>query len=140
WFVATMNPRYPSGGPLGDQNIVETHADDRNGARFLYPNSGPSNPPVRDLAKANFTAGPVLGKAIPVFFTPETAFPGDTLTVRGVIENFGITNEFTVRQGFYLSTDPTIDVSDALLGTITWDVAIGDGFEFDVDIEMPIDM
>lgn len=140
WFVTTMNPRYPSGGPMGDQNIVEVHADDRNGARYLYPASGPSNPPVRDLANADFTAGPVLGKAIPVFFTPETVYPGDTLVVRSVIENFGITNEFTVSQGFYLSTDEAITTSDTDLGALLWDLAYGDGFDFDVDIEMPVDL
>ncbi|MCB9855142.1 MAG: matrixin family metalloprotease [Phycisphaerales bacterium] len=140
WFVTTMNPRYPSGGPIGDQNIVETHADDRNGVRFLYPASGPSNPPVRDLANADFTAGPVLGKAIPVFFTPAIVYPGDLLTVRSVIENFGITNEFTISQGFYLSTDETITTSDTDLGALLWDLAYGDGFDFDVDIDMPADM
>lgn len=140
FFVTTMNPRYPSGGPIGDQNIVETHADDRNGARYLYPASGPSNPPVRDLANANFTAGPVLGKAIPVFFTPATIFPGETLTVRSVIENFGITNEFTISQGFYLSTDETITTSDMDMGALLWDLAFGDGFDFDVDVDMPADM
>lgn len=140
WFVTTMNPRYPSGGPIGDQNIVETHADDRNGARYLYPASGPSNPPVRDLANANFTAGSVLGKAIPVFFTPSVVLPGDTVTIRSVIENFGITNEFTISQGFYLSTDETITTGDDPLGTLLWDLAYGDGFDFDVDIDMPDDM
>ncbi len=140
WFVTTMNPRYPSGGPIGDQNIVETHADDRNGVRYLYPASGPSNPPVRDLANANFTAGTTLGKAIPVFFTPAIVYPGDTLTARSVIENFGVTNELTVSQGFYLSTDETITTSDTDLGALLWDIAYGDGFDFDVDIDMPADM
>lgn len=140
WFVTTMNPRYPSGGPIGDQNIVECHADDRNGARFLYPASGPSNPPVRDLANADFTAGNVLGKAVPVFFSPATVYPGDMLTVRSVIENFGITNEFTVSQGFFLSADDAVTTADMDLGGLSWDIAYGDGFDFDVDIQMPDDM
>jgi hypothetical protein len=39
WFIGTMNPRYPAGGPIGDNNIVELHTDDRDGMRFLYPGS-----------------------------------------------------------------------------------------------------
>ncbi len=61
WLVATMNPRYPSGGPIGQENIVELHTDDRNGVRFLYPHSGPSGPPMTDLASSGYTFGPLLG-------------------------------------------------------------------------------
>jgi len=140
WFIATMNPRYPSGGPMGDQNITEVHSDDRNGIRFLYPASGPSPNPETDLANANFVSGPVLGKAIPAFFTPTTVFPDDTLTLRSVVENFGATNLLTVSQGFYLSDDATITTGDILLGNLLWDFAIGDAFEFDVDAIMPEDI
>ncbi len=140
WFVATMNPRYPSGGPIGQENIVELHTDDRNGARYLYPHSGPSGPPYRDLANASYTAGPIVGKAVPVFFSPTSAGPGATLTMRSVIENFGTTSEFFVEQGFYLSSDDWIETSDTFLGELVWDIAFEDGFDFDVDVELPEDM
>lgn len=136
WLVATMNPRYPSGGPIGQENIVELHTDDRNGVRYLYPHSGPSGPPMTDLASSGYTFGPVMGKAVPVFFTPTTVLPGDTLSIRSVIENFGTTHEFFVRQGFYLSDDALIETSDMPLGTLLWDVAFEDAIDFDVDIDL----
>jgi hypothetical protein len=142
FFVATMNPRYPSGGPIGDEAIVELHADDRNAVRALYPNSGPSNPET-DLANSGYTWGSTVGKAIPAFFTPETVYPGDTVTLRCMVENFGNTNVFNVRQGFYLSEDPVVDPNDPtelLLGDLRWDIALGDGFDFDVDATLPADM
>ncbi|NOX57428.1 MAG: matrixin family metalloprotease [Planctomycetes bacterium] len=140
WFIATMNPRYPSGGALGQENIIELHTDDQSGARFLYPHSGPSEPPHVDLASAAFTTGPTLGKAIPAFFTPASILPGETLTMRSVIENLGTTNEFMVQQGFYLSTDAIIDTSDLSLGNLLWDIPFQDAFEFDVDVDLPADI
>ncbi|HNO78462.1 MAG TPA: matrixin family metalloprotease [Phycisphaerae bacterium] len=140
WFIATMNPRYPSGGATGQENIVELHADDQSGLRFLYPHAGPSEPPHVDLATAAFTSSTTLGKAVPSFFTPSAVYPGDTLTVRSVIENLGSTNEFMVAQGFYLSDDQMIEDSDMFLGELLWDIPFQDAFEFDVDVDMPEDL
>ncbi|MFH0982071.1 MAG: putative Ig domain-containing protein [Planctomycetota bacterium] len=141
WFIGTMNPRYPAGGPVGQENIVEVHTDDRNGTRFLYPHSGPSEPPYVDLANAGYcSGGAVIGKPVPIFFTPAGVNPSGVVTARSVIENFGTTNEFYVQQGFYLSTDATIDTDDLFLGSLLWDIAFEDGFEFDVDIDMPEDL
>ncbi|HUU84449.1 MAG TPA: putative Ig domain-containing protein [Phycisphaerae bacterium] len=140
WFIATMNPRYPTGGPVGQNNIIELHTDDRNGLRWLYPHSGPSEPPVVDLANAGYTTGPIMGQVIPVYFDPPDADPAATVTARSVIENFGTTNEVYVRQGFYLSTDDVIGTDDLYLGELRWDLAFEDAFEFDVDIDMPADI
>jgi hypothetical protein len=140
WFIATMNPRYPSGGATGQENIVELHTDDQSGIRFLYPHAGPSEPPHVDLATAAFTTSATLGKAVPSFFTPSSVNPGDTLTVRSVIENLGTTNEFMVRQGFYLSDDALIENTDLFLGELLWDIPFQDAFEFDVDVDMPVDL
>jgi len=140
WFIGTMNPRYPDGGPVGQENIIELHTDDRSGLRFLYPPSGPSGQPVIDLAHASYTSSSIIGKSIPVFFTPTTVLPGDIVTARSVIENFGSTSELFVRQGFYLSTDPIIATTDTLLGSLTWDLAFEDAIDFDVDIDMPADL
>ncbi len=140
WFIATMNPRYPSGGPIGQENIIELHTDDRSGARFLYPHSGPSGPAYVDLAGASYASGPQIGKAIPVSFSPGSVNPGGEVIARSVIENLGTTNEFFVRQGFYLSVDEQITPSDAYLGSLLWDLAFEDALEFDVAIEMPADL
>lgn len=139
WFIATMNASYPAGGPIGEERIVELHADDRNAVRFLYPNSGPTDP-VTDIANSGYTTGTTVGKAVPAFFTPVSVYPGELVTLRSVIENFGNQNVAGVRQGFYLSTDDVIDTSDTYLGALYWDIPYGDGFDFDVDANMPTDI
>lgn len=138
--VATMNPRYPSGGPVGQFNIVETHTDDRNGIRFLYPHSGPSGVPLVDLANSGYMPGAASGQAVPIAIRPTTAFPGETVTLQNFIENFGTTSEFFVPQGFYLSDDPLMDAGDRFLGELRWDIAFGDAFLFGVQIDLPQDM
>ncbi len=140
WLATMMNPRYPSGGTIGQQNIVELHADDRNGLRFLYPPSGLSDPPVTDLAVSSFVSGAVLGRADPISIEPAVAFPGDTVMTQSMIENFGTTNELYVQQGFYLSLDPIIDVGDTFLGSLRWDLAIGDAIQFDVEVDLAPDL
>jgi len=140
WFVATMNPRYPAGGTIGQENIVELHTDDRNGCRYLYPRSGPAQPAYRDLASSAYASSPTIGQVVPVFFAPTTALPGGRITVRSVIENFGSTSQFNVRQGFYLSTNPTIETGDVLLGSALWDIAFEDAFEFDAVVDLPADL
>jgi hypothetical protein len=116
WIVTTMNPHYPMGGPFGGENIVELHTDDRSGARFLYPHSGPSDPPFPDLASAACAQGTIVGRAEPLFFDPPAVYPGELLSARSVIENLGTTSEFSVHQGFYLSADSVIDPGDLLIG------------------------
>ncbi len=141
FFIQTMNPRYPAGGPVGQNNIVELHTEDRNGVRFLYPHSGPSEPPFRDLANAGYSfSSTQVGKAIPVFFTPAVVYPGAELTLRTVIENFGTTNEFNVRLGYYLSDDAVIESSDTLIADVRFDLAFEDAHDFDAIIDMPADL
>ncbi|MCG8407015.1 MAG: putative Ig domain-containing protein [Phycisphaerales bacterium] len=144
WFIQTMNPRYPNGGPVGQENIIELHTDDRNGLRFLYPPTGPSGPAVVDLANASYTSSDTIGKPVPVWFDTSNILPeilpGEQLTVRSVIENFGTTSEVFVRQGYYLSTDETIETTDLLLGDLQWDIAFEDALEFEVIIDMPEDL
>ena len=140
WRVATMNGVYPHGGPVGQENIIELHTDDRNGARFLYPHSGPSNPPVTDLANTSYIPGAVPGQFVPAPFDPPIVDLGDLLTVRGVIENFGTTSEFFVHHGFYLSADEQIDTSDTLIGETLWDLAFTDAFEFEAIMSVDADL
>lgn len=137
WFIATMNPRYPSGGPMGSLSIVETHTDDRNGVRTLYPASGLSE---TDLALPAFTTGPELGRAVPVFAEPASAPPGATVSLRSNIANLGTTTALGVVQAFYLSADDALDAGDLRLGELVWDVAAADALEFGVDVDLPADL
>lgn len=139
WFVANMNPIYPTGGPLGQENIVELHTDDRNGLRFLYPPSGTSGPRLIDLALGNFAPTTSPGLAAPLGLSPEIVGPGGEVIADSVIENLGLTNELSVRQGFYLSTDPLIGTEDTFLGSLLWDIAVADVLQFGVSVDMPAD-
>ncbi len=140
FFATTMNPRYPSGGPIGQNNIIELHTDDRNGVKFLYPNTGTPDPPYIDVALSMFSSSNVPGQAIPLAFSPATALPGEDVSAISVIENLGNTNELSVEQGFYLSTDPTIDAMDTFLGSLQWSLVVGDAVEFGVATPMPADL
>ncbi|MGB0714695.1 MAG: CARDB domain-containing protein [Phycisphaerae bacterium] len=139
-FPATMNPRYPSGGTLGQQHIIELHTDDRSGVRFLYPNSGPSGTPFPDLALSEYASGPNVGQAVPLQISPSVAIPGDEVILRSVIENLGSTNEFFVNQSFYLSNDDVITTDDLDLGTLAWDIAFEDALDFEVAVDIPDDI
>lgn len=141
FLVQTMNPRYPSGGPIGQENIIELHAEDRAGARFLYPHSGPAEPPYIDLANASYTwSSTQMGKAVPVFFAPGQVYPGAELTLRTVLENLGSTNTFNIRLGYYLSTDPVIEATDLLIGDVRFDLAFEGATDFDAALDLPADL
>lgn len=140
WFIATMNPRYPSGGPIGQENIIELHTDDRAGLRFLYPHSGPSGPAYVDLACSGYASSVNIGRAVPVSVTPGVVLPGDVLSATTVLENLGTTSEFFVSLGYYLSNDDVITTADLFLGTLDWDLAFEDGVEFGVNVPMPADI
>lgn len=135
WTIATMNPAYPAGGPIGNQNIVELHTDERRGMRFLYP--GAANPQM-DLANSGYSAkGPRLGKAVSSFFTPQTITPGEELTLWAMIENLGTLPASNVRDTFYLSTDGVIDASDMLLGNLDFNVVSNARMEFGAATDIP---
>ncbi len=140
WFVANMNPFYPTGGPLGQYNIVELHTDDRNGLRFLYPPSGPAGVRMIDLALGNYAPTDTPGIAMPLSFNPTIVQPSGTIIADSVIENLGLTNELSVRQGFYLSINEEIDTGDMFLGSLLWDLAFEDMLQFGVAIDMPGDI
>ncbi|UCF33235.1 MAG: hypothetical protein JSV78_12970, partial [Phycisphaerales bacterium] len=134
WFIATMNPAYPAGGPVGDNNIIEVHTDDRSGLRYLYPGSDS----LTDLANSGYcSAGPIIGMAVPAFIDPSTCYPGDQPQAWSVLENFGTTDQTNVGQTFYLSQDETIDAGDLLLGELRWDLVADDAIEFQVQFDVP---
>lgn len=134
WFIATMNPRYPSGGAIGQNHVIELHTDDRRGVRFLYPGTST----MLDLANASYCAqGPALGKAVPIFVDPTSIAPGQELTAWSVIENLGTISVTDVHQSFYLSTDSLVDPADLEVGDTLWDMPANDGFEFSVAVDVP---
>lgn len=130
--LATMNAFYPNGGTFGQENVIEPHADDRAGQRFLYPGGE-----FTDLGNGNFYQrddGSVERNA----FSPTIVNPGDEFTLDIQVVNLGTTAVQDVRYGFYLSTDEIIETSDTLIGTVTWTTieAMAAG-HFDVTIELP---
>lgn len=134
-LVCTMNAAYPSGGTFGQDNIVEPHADDRRGQRTLYPGGI-----FTDLGNANFFRLGAGGSA-PILLTPTSAHPGDQVAFRIQIENLGTTILNNVRQGFYLSSDPTIDAADQRIGSLTWaTMGGGSAGQFDVLMTLPDDL
>ncbi len=134
WFIGTMNPGYPAGGPVSQNNIVELHTDDRKGTRFLYPGSTTQV----DLANASYCSqGPRLGKTVPIFAEPANITPGEELTAWCVIENFGTVTVTDVHQSFFFSTDNVVDAGDLLIGDTLWDMPADDGFEFSLAIDIP---
>ena len=135
--IQTMNPRYPSGGPIGVNNIIETHTPDRNGLRFLYPPSGSTDSLV-DIANAGYSySSTAVGRAIPVFFEPEAVGPNEELSLRCVVENFGTTSELSVRYGIYLSEDDTIQTTDILIADALLDLPFQEALDFDAVLNMP---
>ena len=135
WKIGTMNPAYPAGGPIGNQNIIELHDDERRGMRFLYPGSTVTK---IDLANAGYCSqGLRIGKAVPAFLTPSPITPGQQLTLWAMIENFGTVAVSNVRQGFYLSTDSVIDPNDMPLGHLFWNMINNARFEFSAATDIP---
>ena len=135
WLIATMNPGYPAGGPVGNQNVIELHTDERRGMRFLYPGSSVSK---IDLANAAYCSqGPRLGRAVPAFLSPSPITPDQELTLWAMLENFGTVGVSNVRQGFYLSTDSTVTTSDTLLGQLFWNMAANARYEFSAATDIP---
>ncbi|MCA9293472.1 MAG: matrixin family metalloprotease [Phycisphaerales bacterium] len=137
WYIATMNPGYPAGGPVGQDNIIEVHADDRAGLRALYPGSGATQ---RDLAASMFSSSTIAGLAIPIAAVPNTALPGDSTYIISCIENFGTSSHLQVTHRFYVSDDPVIEETDEDIGFLEWDMAPGDVLEFAVEVQLDADM
>ena len=138
WIVCTMNPNYAHGGSNGSARVLETHADDRVGARALYPAGTPG---VVDLATLNFTwSDSYVGTAFTVHSSPSALLPGAELTVRSAIENRGSVDAFDVAQRIWLSTNSTVEASDLLLADLVWDLPAGQLMDFDLLTDLPEDL
>ncbi|RLS64286.1 MAG: hypothetical protein DWH97_08500 [Planctomycetota bacterium] len=138
WIVCTMNPFYVHGGSNGSLRIYELHADDRAGARALYPAATAT---LVDLATLNFSWTPAyVGVPFTVFMSPSSIRPGEDLTIRSAIENLGAADAFGATQKFWLSTDESLDANDMLLESVVWDIEGGNLYDFDLTVTLPFDM
>ncbi len=138
WIVCSMNPGYAHGGSNGVERVFETHADDRVGARLLYPGTSPA---VIDLATLNFSwSGEHVGSAFTVHSSPSALLPGAELTVRSAIENRGSMDALGVTQRIWFSADEVIDPSDLLLADLVWDLPGGELIDFDLVTDLPNDI
>ena len=138
WVVCTMNPAYAHGGSNGSARVFETHADDRLGARALYPGTGAGQ---RDLATLNFTwTQAYVGVPFTVFSSPNPINPGADLTIRSGIENRGATAVTNVVQQFWISEDDVLDTADIPMGELPWQLVGGQYIDFDLTTTLPPDI
>ncbi len=139
WIVCTMNPFYAHGGSNGSARVFETHADDRLGARTLYP--GGTIAPQRDIATLNFTWSEAwVGVPFTVFSSPNPVNPGADLTIRSAIENRGSLDVLDAVQQFWISENDVLDASDVPLGELPWALPAGGLFDFDLTVTLPPDI
>jgi len=107
--MAMMNSEYPVSGPVGYYREVDPLGDDRQGARFLYPDSTTET----DVAGSAFNRDDDDISAL--VYSPPAATMGETVPMEFTFHNMG-TNQQHFDVGFYLSTDEHISTSDVLLG------------------------
>ncbi len=109
-WMATMNSYYPNSGTLGHWKECDPLADDRQGARYLYPDGTTES----DIAGSAFrrTGSGSSG----LVSSPLHANRGSTITIQFTFSNQSTaTKSFNI--GFYLSTNSYISKYDTLLGT-----------------------
>lgn len=109
-WMATMNSFYPNSGTLGHWREWDPLADDREGARYLYP----------DAATESDIAGSVFKRtgsgSSGLVSSPSSGTRSSTVSIGYTFSNLSTsTKSFNI--GFYLSTDSYISTADILLGT-----------------------
>ncbi len=110
-WMATMNAIYPNSGPLGYYEEENPNADDRVGARNLYPD-GTSEV---DVAGSAFKETGTNAGTSTTISSPYYAARGSYVNVDCTFSNLSTASQ-TFDIGFYLSTDSYITVYDTLLG------------------------
>lgn len=131
--LARLNSFYPNGGPITRSRLVQPLADDRAGARFLYPGSGTAR---ADLVASNYkrTGSGTSG----LVSSPDSASRGSSVTVEFTFMNIGNANSGSFNIGFYLSTNDTILTADRLIGTNTGaSVSAGGVVTFSRELTIP---
>lgn len=109
--LATMNAFYPNGGPNGNADEIQPHADDVGGARSGYGTSGTQ----RDIAASAFRrTGAGTSAEIPA---PGAIDRNTTTSFQFTVENRGTTNQNPVQVRFFLSPDRNITTGDVQIGS-----------------------
>lgn len=109
-WMATMNSYYPSGGPVGYTREWDPLADDRAGARYLYPDSTVETDVAASAMKSTGS-----GTSGVVTVTPTGVYRGSDVNIEFTFMNQG-TSAQTFNIGFYLSPDAYITTADTFLG------------------------
>lgn len=109
-WMATMNSVYPASGPIGHWKVWDPLPDDRQGVRFLYPDSTAEI----DIAGSIFKR--TGSGTSTVVSSPSSAPRGSNVTIELTFYNQS-TSRKTFNIGFYLSTNSFISTGDTLLGT-----------------------
>ncbi|WP_440997959.1 matrixin family metalloprotease [Arhodomonas sp. SL1] len=111
-WLATMNSYYPNSGPVGHWKAWDPLPDDRQGARFLYPDSTTES----DVAGSAFRrTGSGSSSRVA---SPTQANRGSYVTIQFTFHNMSTARK-TFNIGFYLSTNDYISTGDRLLGVNT---------------------
>lgn len=128
--LATMNERTPNGGPIGHAKVWDVLPDDRNGVRFLYPDSQ-SEIDIAGSAFVNRSWGSAR-----VVNGSRSANRGDSVTVEYTVLNLG-TISLNYNVGFYLSTNDYITSYDRLLGTTAVNAPAGSASTLTRTVNIP---
>lgn len=111
WLPATMNSFHPNGGPLGNRDDPDPHADDAYGARLLYNDFWAS---ATDVSATAYRLGGLgVSREIPA---PSSARRGSRVTFQYTVGNRGRYPLVNLPVNFYLSTNRWISTADRLIG------------------------
>ncbi|KLK90446.1 hypothetical protein AA309_25535 [Microvirga vignae] len=109
-WLATLNSNYPAAGTMGHWREWDPTGDDREGARFMYPDRTSEV----DIAGSVFTS--IGGGSSALVTSPVSAARGSTIRIQFTFSNLSTSTQ-TFDIGFYLSSNDFISKFDRLLGT-----------------------
>lgn len=108
-WMATMNSYYPNSGTLGYYKVWDPNADDRLGARNLYPDGTTETDVAGSAFKHTGTGTSGLVSS------PLWAARGSYVTIEFTFSNLSTATK-TFDVGFYLSSNDYISTGDTFLG------------------------
>jgi len=129
--IGTMNDTYPSGGTLGNLNLIHPHSDDVYGNRVGYGTCCTERDVYANAYKSTSSTTTDWISA------PYQAYRGYPVNFQFTIGNRGTTNEGSARVQYYLSTDRFISTSDTYLGAATFSLNSGGTSTFNAWVTIP---
>lgn len=119
-FPATMNPTYPFGGTIANQNFAHPHADDARGDRAVYGTAATQ----RDVAAYAYRLNSP-GYSTPIV-GPYSTSRNVSISFQFSVENRGTTNQSSIPVYFYLSpTRGGVTTSSFFLGSTSLSIDAG---------------